>query len=863
VAGCVKTVSVGVAGFLAAVTLGGVAAGAPLATSDTTGTTTTLEDAQTSLSFEKSGPESVVAGERIVYALEVQNTGEVEALDVAVVDFLPGEATEIQYDEGCDLDEEVLVCAVGDLAAEDHVHIAVSFIVEEAGEVTNSAEARATNVSERPGDSAVTTVVPPNGDGDGDGEQVLIFGPTDSTAMRDAVTAAGFEAVSVSAAEWGELTTEDFREYRALLIGDPGCFGVTTIAAAAENASVWGAAVDGNVIIDGTDPVLHGRNDFTDAAVAFAGSSADRTGAYVSLSCYYHGVPAMTPVPLLDAFEPDGFTATGVPGCFNDAHIVADHPALSGISDAYLSNWGCSVHEAFDSWPADFVVLAIARNAGSSYTATDGTVGTPYILARGEGLRVISDITASTAPADSELGTPRTVSATVVEDDVPQVGKTVSFSVISGPHEGTEGTATTDSNGTAVFSYTGSGEGTDAIEATYVDSTGATQTSNRLFVEWVAARPAPPTPPPTTTSEAARTETTPTEPVTTVAEPPPLPPPPVPEEPGTFNAQATAGTVLINGRLATGTIEIESGDVVDAKNGTVEIATDSGRGEFFDGAFKITQSTQANAITQLELVGGDFDSCQARRPAGLRADDKPVRRLWGRGKGKFKTKARFSSATVRGTIWLTEDQCGGSLTLSEDGSVAVYDASLRRTRVLGAGEQYFAESPPPPAPGRFVGDPKGQVIVNGVPVDQDTQIRSGDTVDVRNGSIELTTTSGEAAFYSGRFLVTQTGGAEAYTELTLVGGDFSGCGARKLSSRAKDPPKKNVRSLWGKGKGKFRTKARFSSATVRGTNWLTVDRCDGSLTVVREGQLEVHDFRLDRRVLIEAGGRYLALARGG
>ena len=61
------------------------------------------------------------------------------------------------------------------------------------------------------------------------------------------------------------------------------------------------------------------------------------------------------------------------------------------------------------------------------------------------------------------------------------MGKTVTFRVISGPHVGTTGTATTDGTGTAVFSYTGTTIGRDAIEASYVASSGATQTSNRPF----------------------------------------------------------------------------------------------------------------------------------------------------------------------------------------------------------------------------------------------------------------------------------------------------------------------------------------------------------------------------------------------
>jgi cysteine-rich repeat protein len=84
---------------------------------------------------------------------------------------------------------------------------------------------------------------------------------------------------------------------------------------------------------------------------------------------------------VLDGFGT--FTATAVGSCYNDVHVVATHPALTPVDDAILSNWSCSVHEGFDIWPASFSVLAIAENAGEAYTAGDGTVGTPYILARG------------------------------------------------------------------------------------------------------------------------------------------------------------------------------------------------------------------------------------------------------------------------------------------------------------------------------------------------------------------------------------------------------------------------------------------------------------------------------------------------
>jgi hypothetical protein len=45
---------------------------------------------------------------------------------------------------------------------------------------------------------------------------------------------------------------------------------------------------------------------------------------------------------------------------------------------------------------------------------------------------------------------------------------------------------------------------------------------------------------------------------------------------------------------------------------------------------------------------------------------------------------------------------------------------------------------------------------------------------------------------------------------------------------------------------------------VRGTVWATVDRCDGTLTRVKEGKVLVRDLRRKRSVLVGAGRSYLA-----
>ena len=45
----------------------------------------------------------------------------------------------------------------------------------------------------------------------------------------------------------------------------------------------------------------------------------------------------------------------------------------------------------------------------------------------------------------------------------------------------------------------------------------------------------------------------------------------------------------------------------------------------------------------------------------------------------------------------------------------------------------------------------------------------------------------------------------------------------------------------GQRQGEFRTKGKYSAATVRGTEWLTQDYCDGTLTQVKTGVVDVRD----------------------
>lgn len=168
-----------------------------------------------------------------------------------------------------------------------------------------------------------------------------------------------------------------------------------------------------------------------------------------------------------------------------------------------------------------------------------------------------------------------------------------------------------------------------------------------------------------------------------------------------------------------------------------------------------------------------------------------------------------------------------------------------------------------PAPGSPpTGTPSGTVLVDGKPY-TGGPIPFGSKVDVTNGRVTLKTSVGTLTAFGGGVsavfkLLKLTEQGKTLVELRLLGGDFSVCKRAFRTTSAAKPPKKTVRRLWATGKGRFRTRGRYSAATVRGTNWLTVDRCDGTLTQVKQGKVEVRDLVKNKRVLVPAGKSYLA-----
>ena len=87
----------------------------------------------------------------------------------------------------------------------------------------------------------------------------------------------------------------------------------------------------------------------------------------------------------------------------------------------------------------------------------------------------------------------------------------------------------------------------------------------------------------------------------------------------------------------------------------------------------------------------------AGKSAGAALSRRTIRRLRANARGRFRTIGRNSSATVRGTVWLMEDRCDGTLTKVRRGRVVVRDFRRKRSITLRAGKRIWRRRPAEPA----------------------------------------------------------------------------------------------------------------------------------------------------------------------
>jgi hypothetical protein len=198
-------------------------------------------------------------------------------------------------------------------------------------------------------------------------------------------------------------------------------------------------------------------------------------------------------------------------------------------------------------------------------------------------------------------------------------------------------------------------------------------------------------------------EQTPTPtPIPTPTPPPPATPTPQPEAGEHVVIRPTKGIVKIQLPGSKQFVELRSiddiplGATIDTKFGRIQLRFESEPGKvqsatFYGGIFQIRQIGKVLDLKLTEALAACPKKNSGRKASSAQSKKKKVkkRKLWGDGKGRFRTSGRHSAATVRGTKWLVEDSCSGTLTRVTAGVVAVRHG--KKTILVRAGKRYLAK----------------------------------------------------------------------------------------------------------------------------------------------------------------------------
>ena len=173
-----------------------------------------------------------------------------------------------------------------------------------------------------------------------------------------------------------------------------------------------------------------------------------------------------------------------------------------------------------------------------------------------------------------------------------------------------------------------------------------------------------------------------------------------------FNAVASSGRVRVRRPGRNHSVELTDGaslpvgSIVDARQGVAKLTTSRNASgavqtaRFSGGVFVVRQAKTARPITEIVLRGGHLGQCRRNAEAGAatisRKRSSPRRRLWAEGRGRFRTRGGFSTATVRGTGWITTDTCSGTRVTVRHGLVAVRDLRLKKTVLVPGGKSHVS-----------------------------------------------------------------------------------------------------------------------------------------------------------------------------
>ena len=157
---------------------------------------------------------------------------------------------------------------------------------------------------------------------------------------------------------------------------------------------------------------------------------------------------------------------------------------------------------------------------------------------------------------------------------------------------------------------------------------------------------------------------------------------------------------------------------------------------------------------------------------------------------------------------------------------------------------------------------------------EDRSIPVGSGLDTTHGAVDLraayapaggsdtkSTSIQDGHFSGGLFKVIQRRRQAGLTVLNLnTTLNPSQVCARQSAADVARPRPRVLGLLKASVHGAFRARGRYAAATARGTQWVMIDRCDGTLTKVMHGVVVVNDFRLHKNVSVPAGHSYLAQA---
>ncbi|HUA70448.1 MAG TPA: hypothetical protein VMA96_05190 [Solirubrobacteraceae bacterium] len=183
----------------------------------------------------------------------------------------------------------------------------------------------------------------------------------------------------------------------------------------------------------------------------------------------------------------------------------------------------------------------------------------------------------------------------------------------------------------------------------------------------------------------------------------------------------------------------------------------------------------------------------------------------------------------------------------------------------------------------FVKPPRGKAVDRSVAAGRGfvrltaaTQIPIGSEINSLHGSLMLVTAAAKegrtqsGTFNGAIFTLTQaaSGASKGLATLSLVEGAFRGAptyGVCASTDKAADGStaaagSRTLQLLHASAHGKFRTRGRYSAATVLGTTWTVADRCDGTLTHDITDRVSVTDFVRHKTIVLHAGQSYLAKA---